>query len=398
MERHDRIGYLFTQAFTAQLSDAEKLELEMWLDESPNNRRLFEEYLLGNGFLDDLKIGYQFNKKRVGDEVKNYWQQQSTGFRPARNQHIRFLAAAAIFGGLLLASWFVFRATSIDLTKKQQPAGIVPKHDIAPGRNRATLTLADNSVVELDSVKQKQMVSQGNVKLYVDNGGMLEYSPDPSIRSANLKAQYNILRTPIAGQFRLVLPDGTKVWLNNASQLRFPVAFAASERSVELSGEAYFEVAPDKTRPFMVQVGAQKVQVLGTSFNVSGYPDEPAVRTVLVNGSVKVTMGESAVVLRPAHEAVNEGERLVVRSANTRIVTAWINGFFNFDNANAVEVFTQLARWYGIRVSYPIGIPSKRFDGRIDRENTFSQVAALLEKNGIHCEVEGLNVKVTGKN
>jgi ferric-dicitrate binding protein FerR (iron transport regulator) len=395
MDRQDRIGYLLSQAFASRLSDTEKLELEEWLGQSSDNRRLFDEYVVGKGFREDLKIGYQFDKERVKNEVKNYWHQHSDGRRPTRIFPIRLLAAAAIFGGLLLASWFVFRMAPANPTTRQEASTAMPRHDIAPGRNRATLTLADNSVVELDSVKQTRIVSQDNVKVYMGNGGKVEYRSEPRHSIANVGESYNVLKTPIAGQYQIILPDGTHVWLNNASQLRYPVAFSGKERSVQLSGEAYFEVAPDKARPFMVQVSGQKVQVLGTAFNLSAYPEEKTIRTVLVSGSVKVSMGQSVVVLRPSEESVNEGARLLVRSANTRIATAWINGFFNFDNASAVEVFTQLARWYGIRVIYPDGIPSKRFDGRIDRENTFSQVAALLEKDGIYCEVEGVDVKVT---
>ena len=181
---------------------------------------------------------------------------------------------------------------------------------------------------------------------------------------------YNILCTPKAGQFAILLPDGTHVWLNNASTLRYPVAFTGPDRTVELAGEAYFEVAKDAAHPFRVKVqNGATVEVLGTSFNIMAYSDEPTEHTTLIDGSVRVTEKNQSAILKPAEQTALDAHGIlhVTPDVNVQEVIAWKNGFFHFDHASLETTMRQLARWYDIDVDIQGQFPDQAFNGRIQR-------------------------------
>jgi len=300
----------------------------------------------------------------------------------------RIAVAAAI---LLLAGaayWLLGRRQTTQRPELAEQAGIAL---IAPGSNRATLTLADGSVVTLDSAG-KQVIRQGEMAIQQQNG-QLSYGNQPADGSVH----YNKLTTPRGGQFRVVLPDGTKVWLNSASMLRYPTAFTGNERVVELDGQGYFEVAANARQPFKVKVQNMEVQVLGTDFDIMAYRDEATINTTLLTGSIQVKEGSNEQLLRPGQQAVinNEDHQLTVRTADIRKVTAWKNGLFVFNNMALPAILREVARWYDVDIVYTTSPGTELYGGGIGRNLQLADILALLEGNGYnHFKVEGRKVIV----
>jgi transmembrane sensor len=280
-------------------------------------------------------------------------------------------------------------------------AAPAPPADVQPGGNKATLTLADGHVINLDSAADGVLSSQGNT--YVAKAdGKLAYNIAASEKP--ITPTFNVLTTPRAGQFTLALPDGTHVWLNNASSIRYPVWFTGATREVELTGEAYFEVAKDVTHPFRVHIrnsaagpDGGTVEVLGTSFNVMAYSDENAERATLVDGSIRYVHGASNALLKPEDESVfaPNGELKTLHHVNTDEITAWKNGYFHFDHSDLESTMRQFARWYDITVAYQGKISPQEFNGKIPRSTTLTTVLKALEGENVHFKLEGKQVTVT---
>ena len=243
--------------------------------------------------------------------------------------------------------WFLAgrdRAPSIAVTPKTE--------DIAPGGDKAILTLADGTKVVLDTAGNGAITRQGNVTVIKLNG-QLAYQPSTLTSTSTLT--YNTISTPRGGQYQLVLADGSKVWLNAASSLRFPTAFAGKERRVEVTGEAYFEVAHDAAMPFIVQRGEAEVKVLGTHFNINGYEDEPSLKITLLEGKVRVSSRDQTAVLKPGQQAQLQTTNSKLQTTNQvdiDEVVAWKNGLFQFEQADIKTIMRQVARWYNVDVVF----------------------------------------------
>ncbi len=293
----------------------------------------------------------------------------------------RVAAAAAV---LLLATW-LFTQTNKTTTV---PETIAEKKPILPGSNKATLTLADGSTVTLDSAGN-QVISRGDTKISQQNG-QLSYS------SAGKTAEgYNKLSTPRGGQFRVVLPDGTKVWLNSASSLRYPIAFTGKERIVELEGQGYFEVAQNAEQPFKVKANEMEVQVLGTHFDIMAYADENTVNTTLLEGAVQVKEGNTARLLKPGQQAILKEHTFSVQEADVKKVTAWKNGLFVFNDMALPAILREVARWYDVEIVYETTPGTELYGGGLARNLHLSNVLTLLEGSGFnHFRVEGRKVIV----
>jgi ferric-dicitrate binding protein FerR (iron transport regulator) len=283
-------------------------------------------------------------------------------------------AAAAI---LLLAgssTWLIFKQP---VTKE-----IAAVKDIPPGKTGAILTLANGNVIELDSLKNGIIATQQGTSLSLQNGTL-------SYNAKNADAvSYNTIRTPKARQFQVVLPDGSEVWLNAESSLKYPTAFI-KDRTVEISGEAYFEVTKNAALPFKVKIGDKAaIDVLGTRFNVNAYSDEQSISTTLLEGSVRVNKGAASAILKPGQQAAVNESLTVNNDVNTAQVIAWKTGVFNFDNMGIEAIMRQLSRWYDIEVTYEQGIPSTKFYGEIGRNLNLSQVLEGLKLSGVHFRIE----------
>jgi len=275
--------------------------------------------------------------------------------------------------------------------------------DIQPGANKATLTLADGRRIVLDPTRTGPLASQGNMTVSIETAGQVRYSPSttPKTSSAPL---YNTLATPRAGQFTLVLPDGSHVWLNNVSSLRYPIIFTGNSREVELRGEACFEVTRDESRPFKVHIlkGAQPtnesdtVEVLGTSFNIKAYDDEDTIYTTLAKGKITFHRNGNDVTLLPGDQSVLTGKVVDVHhNVDTTIAMAWKDGNFNFHHADLESTMRQLARWYDVKVEYQGKITGNyAFQGSISRSLTLQQILDNLGKYGVHAHLEGRKIIV----
>jgi len=319
-------------------------------------------------------------------------------------------AAAAILILLAAGSWLLARQPSGKeivraIRTQQRSAG----DDVAPGGNKAILTLADGSTIDLNAADNGLVGQQGNSKLIKLGGGQLAYKTAASgkLQAASPTA-YNTIATPKGGQYQLILPDGSKVWLNAASSLRYPTAFSGKERVVELKGEAYFEVAPLTPKdehgkmPFRVHIApatgsgpGMDVQVLGTHFNVMAYADEKSINTTLLEGAVKLNEGDHSALIRPGEQGkLNSGNGFKVAPVDTEEAIAWKNGLFRFNEASIEEVMRQISRWYDVEVVYVNEAPKDLFRGEIYRNVSVSKVLKVLEASGVHFTVEGKKILV----
>ncbi|WP_341833924.1 FecR domain-containing protein [Chitinophaga pollutisoli] len=291
---------------------------------------------------------------------------------------IKAAAAAAVLFGIVTGAWMVTRkdAPSIAETHQQQP-------DVKPGTNSAFLTLADGRRISLDDVQPGDVASQGNIKITKTDKGEVVYEAQPSADDAGKAASWNELSTPRGGQFRLLLPDGTKVWLNAASSLRFPATFTERERLVVLSGEGYFEVATDKKKPFVVQSASQRVKVLGTHFNIQAYTEEPLAKTSLLEGSVEVTAGAVSTKLSPGEQSRYNSKTMRIEAgpADVSAAAAWKNGYFVFNDTYLSDVIRQLSRWYDVQADFS-SLPPIRYTGTIPRTVPLSSALKMLEITG----------------
>jgi transmembrane sensor len=296
-------------------------------------------------------------------------------------------AAAAILL-FFVAGFYLWKNTG-----KKQPtiAQQAPRQDIPAGHQGAILTLSNGGKIILDSVGNGVLTTEAGVRV-IRKGGELSYGGNTA------EVLYNQIVTPKGRKWELTLSDGTKVWLNAASSIRYPISFVGKERVVEVTGETYFEVAPDKNRPFKVTIaGKGNIEVLGTRFNVNAYDDEDAMRTTLLEGSVKVTRGKSSSLLHPGQQAVlgnGTDDIKVINNANIDEVMAWRNGRFIFSDMDLKGIMRQLTRWYDVDVVYEGKVPEIRVGGIIHNDVYLSTVMEFLGENGVHYKIEGNKITI----
>ncbi len=317
------------------------------------------------------------------------------------------LAAAAILLPLILGGVYLWSRHSPDTGNAV--AGTLQerfKNDVRPGGDKAILTLANGSSIALDSSGKGLLARQGNASVVKTNNGQLSYVADhPAGAVAGGSAveapvSYNTISTPRGGQYQVVLPDGSKAWLNAASSLRFPTVFTGRERRVELTGEGYFDIAKDASRPFKVAImgrtGAPEVEVLGTEFNIMAYEDEASVNTTLVNGAVRLKKTDGVWLLQPGQQArlKTDGSVDMDEAADVDGATAWKNGRFEF-NGNIKGIMRQIARWYDVEVKYEGNVSDKAFGGTISRTANVSEILKVFELTGsIHFIIDGKTITV----
>ncbi|MBS1525793.1 MAG: FecR domain-containing protein [Bacteroidetes bacterium] len=299
-----------------------------------------------------------------------------------------FQAAASILLFLTLAVFIVSKQRHNTLIIKGQT-----QRDLAPGGDKATLTLADGSTIDLGQLRNGALTAQPGAHITKQNG-QLAYQA--AADSTDTHVTYNTLTTPKGGQFELTLADGTKVWLNAASSLTFPTAFTGSERQVELTGEAYFEVAHNAKQPFKVKTANQVIQDIGTRFNINCYTDEASAATTLVEGSVKIYDAKGQTLIRPGQQYLlkNNGVSELKSDVDLDEVTAWKNGMFQFNNADIKTIMRQIGRWYNVDIEYAGPVPASTYHGRISRNSNASDVLKILELSGINFTMEGRKIIV----
>ncbi|MFN0292567.1 FecR family protein [Pedobacter helvus] len=292
-----------------------------------------------------------------------------------RNSFWRYAAAAAVF---VIGSFSVYYAYQ----PKEKKEPLAYRNDVLPGGDKATLTLADGSQIALSQNSTGQVATQGDIAIHRDAKGQIVYMVKGNEQDDS--EQINILSTPAGGKFSVVLSDGSKVWLNASSSIRFPAAFSKQSRRVEVKGEAYFEIEKDAARPFYVNNGSSEIKVLGTHFNVMAYPDEYRSELTLLEGSVQFTKNGHSELLKPGKQILfteNDSETKQV-NANIEEVMAWKNDLFVFNNTNIDEVMKELVRWYDVKVKFEGEKPDISFTGVIPRNANVSKVLKALELTG----------------
>lgn len=306
-------------------------------------------------------------------------------------------AAASVLVILGIATYFYYP----QLHQPTRPATIARDFkDIGPGGNKAILTLDNGDKVVLEDAKNGIISQQGNASVNKTDSGRLSYNNVSSNTVATIA--YNTLSTPYGGQYQMTLQDGTKVWLNAGSSLRFPASFPGNERNVTLTGEAYFEVAKDKARPFFVTVNSASgapmtVRVLGTHFNINAYTDEQQNIVTLLEGAVKVGCGEANALLAPGKEAIlnKASGKINIKDGDTEGAIAWKNGYFLFENEKIESIMRQISRWYNVEISYQGDVSGKAIGGSLSRSKNVSEVLNMLELTGtVHFKINGRRITV----
>ncbi|HEX8019150.1 FecR family protein [Mucilaginibacter sp.] len=385
------LGQLIAKYMRNELSDQEKLQLDQWIEADTRNQELFKkltnEHLLNN----ELETFSVNDKAQAWTKIR-----KGTGFKNKTGKPRWIAYAAAV---VLLA------ALTITLNKRQDikhPQSLANQYkDLPPGTNKAVLTLADGSTIVLDSAKHGRIASQQHAVIKEDENGKVVYeatdeAQNPAAPAPAETIAMNMLATPRGGQYQVVLPDGTRVWLNAASSLKYPTAFTGNERRVELTGEAYFEVSKDPSKPFNVKTASQTVTVLGTHFNINSYTDEGATKTTLLEGSVRITRNTGqSVKIKPGQQAVNTLNNIDINeNANIDEAVAWKNGKFIFSNTDLQTIMRQLSRWYDVDVEYQGKTAQKHYMGRISRNVPVSQIFEILKTSGLNFTINGRKIIV----
>jgi transmembrane sensor len=321
---------------------------------------------------------------------------------PVYRRYYSLPAAATILLFMLSGLYFYFKKDQIQTAPVPVKVAVKQKvKDIQPGGIKAILTLSDGKKIVLDDSQNGVVINQGGIKIHKNSKGIIEYTLSKSANEQTVSERreiqtvYNTIQTPVGGKFQLNLADGSKVWLNSASTLRFPVFFAGDTREVELKGEAYFEVSKNEDKKFSVRSGNQTVEVLGTHFNINAYSDEPSITTTLIEGAVRVIElnSKKSQILKPGEQSKVNWD-IKIQKKDTQADLAWKDGYFYFENASIETVMRQLGRWYGITARYETELPEHHFEGAIATNLTLLEVLEILQKSNIHFRLEGKEVVV----
>lgn len=329
---------------------------------------------------------------------------QETPVRKLVRFPVKWAAAAVLVLMAGIAGWWIVtRNKQTDPSEMVVKKGEMPK----PGGDKAVLVLSNGKQLFLDSSANGQLAEQQGSLVFKSEEGRIAYRQQQA--GTNEVVAFNTLKTPRGGQYRLTLPDGTKVWLNAASSITYPTSFRGKERAVTITGEAYFEVAKVKAKsgtgnmPFKVKVDGltgegsnMEINVLGTHFNINAYVDEPVARTTLLEGSIKLSKGKDQFLMQPGQQAQLEdnGEFRISDNINPEEVLAWKNGYFYFDHANLRTVMRQIARWYDVSIEYRPGVPDMKFGGEIPRNANLDEVLKIMEVLKIRFIVEDKKIIV----
>lgn len=381
---------LLDQYLIGTISAADKLKLKEMMEEPASMEKL--DTVMRQSFLNDefeseenpaLRLAIQ---NYLNDKINEPGQQRPKVFR------MTWVAAAASVTIIAVLA-LMFFLTNQGKSKKDDSAIVQTEKDINPGHEGAILTLANGQQIILDSSGNGAVAEEGAIKI-IKKGAQVSYTGP-----GDNTIVYNTMTTPKGRTYSLVLADGTKVWLNAASSITFPTAFSGKDRTVNITGEAYFEVTKDESKPFHVIANSMNVRVLGTHFNVNSYGDGGITKATLLEGLVRVQSvidPTKVMTIRPGEQAELEKNELnVIKNVDIQQVMAWKNGFFQFNGAEIQTVMKQIERWYDVTVSYEGNIPQREFAGQIPRNINLSEVLKILQESNVHFKIENKNLIVT---
>lgn len=393
---------LFKKLADEILSDDEEQYIQQWASGFDNRQQLLNE------LTDEKWLQENLQYLQSLSSTTNRWSQLQTMInnpksQPAKLKKIfpfRWRVAASVI--LLITSgiiaWYFNQGSNA--TKQNVTRELASQHEIQPGKDGAILTLANGKQVLLDTIENGIVALQGGATARVINGELI-------YEAGGTTTVYNTMSTPRGRQYQLKLSDGTQVWLNNSSSITYPVNFSNTERKVEVTGEAYFEVAtlpgggrhPGENIPFIVQKDDIEVTVLGTHFNVNAHNEEALMKITLLEGSVKVANNKGATVIKPGEQAQmdnHDGTGIRVLKVDTDQVMAWKNGLFNFNNLSFGEIMRQIERWYDVEVVYEKRVPDIALAGKMSRGITLNQLLIALERLGVYCDIDGNKMVIKG--
>lgn len=385
-----KIEILLDGYLSEVLSDAQLKEfLELIDKENYFIKSVIDQRLQQSGFTrpDDPEKAERIYRKIVEKmiDIPLFAKEEETKVRSiSKHRWKRWLVAAGVFGLVFSTIWLVLNHHRHQEKESSLASMETPFQDLAPGGDKAMLTLADGEQIVLDSAQGK-IVQEGNLEV-TNRSGRLDYQGQGN------KVEYHTLSTPRGGKYKLVLPDGTEVWLNAESSITFPTVFMGAGRDVTITGEAYFEVAHNTRQPFQVKVNNLTVEVLGTHFNINSYADELSVKTTLLEGSVKLSKSDGeTVILKPGQQAQayqTPDKSISIGSPDTDQVMAWKNGRFYFNDADLKTIMREVMRWYNVEVEYSGNVPVRYFTTDISRDNNLSSILKVLALSNIHFKLE----------
>lgn len=375
----ERIIYLLSKRLQQKLSDDEEYEIRQWREASDKNRLLFEQLTDEQSVRPSVEKMQQYDAEPAIGRWKTHIAIQK---RQNKRRYYAFAASIA----LLLSIGIIWN-------DNRQRFDAVMEADITPGRNKAHLILADGSVLSLDSLPPGATTDKAGIQITKTANGKVSCSYLQTNAGMYSTPTYNTISTPLGGEYQIVLPDGSNVWLNANSSLRFPSRFPEKKRVVELLGEAYFEIAAKANAPFVVSTTKQTIQVLGTKFNIRAYKEDKMIRTTLLEGSVQVHTASHKQLIQPGQEARTyfDDDNLEVVSGDVNEAVAWKNGYFIFNDENIVDIMTKVSRWYNVDVVYEGNVKRKIFAG------TFSKKKSLRKLLESFASTEQISYKIEGR-
>lgn len=299
---------------------------------------------------------------------------------------IRRIAVAAITVLSLSIGYYLIQKDNL------KPAHETAKlEQIVPGDNKAILTLADGSTIDLNKMSNGVLGHENGTRIVKTDDGKIFYNHDDDAKTV----VWNTLSVPVGGYYNVTLSDGTIVWLNSKSSLKFPTEFIGDSRIVELTGEGYFEVAHRKDQPFKVITANQTVEVLGTHFNINAYNDEQSATTTLLEGSVRINASGLQKMLAPNQQAKLNNGKITIIQYNADNAIDWVRNDFVFDNENLGSILRKISRWYDVEIACPTNLEKLEFTGSISRTKNIAQVLKIMELTGIvNFKVEGRRITV----
>ncbi|WP_281233067.1 FecR family protein [Flavobacterium gelatinilyticum] len=370
------------------LSPEEESIFTAWYNESDANREYFER----------VQSNYQSDLEPEDINLNSAWNTIDKIISPETNRRSYYKYAIAASVALLIGIGYYTTQTNTsvkNVNTKTENAVVEKEKQKEKNSDEIILTLSDGSKVVLNNQKNGVVASQEDIVITKDKDGQIRYEDNNAAHKG--KVSFNTLVTPNGKTFQIALPDGTVVWMNAGSSLKYPTYFEGNERSVVLTGEAYFEVTRNEKMPFKVLSNGQEVEVLGTHFNIRAYENEPVLKTTLLEGKIKITEGSNSALVKPGQQIVVSVDKHSMRTkeVNTELAVAWKNRLFYFENARYDEIMREIERWYDVEVIYKGKIPDERFEGAIQKDLKLNQVLKMLESKDIHFKISGKEVIVT---